>query len=148
MVCEFCLVSIDHLLGVFFFKQKTAYEMRISDWSSDVCSSDLLAQAKELLRQSEDEWRREDKAYREAQQAGRLKPQEQADYAEFVAGLRVRLLEQCEVVRAIGGTAAVSDFEGIRLGAPVRRSELMDARAIGGRVWRERGWENGENEVV
>src|SRR3546814_19802885 len=30
---------------VFFFKQKTAYEMRISDWSSDVCSSDLLATA-------------------------------------------------------------------------------------------------------
>src|SRR3546814_9314169 len=27
----------------FFFKQKTAYEMRISDWSSDVCSSDLFA---------------------------------------------------------------------------------------------------------
>src|SRR3546814_10536585 len=32
-----CFVSI-----FFFFKQKTAYEMRISDWSSDVCSSDLL----------------------------------------------------------------------------------------------------------
>src|SRR3546814_5828994 len=29
----------------FFFKQKTAYEMRISDWSSDVCSSDLKFQA-------------------------------------------------------------------------------------------------------
>src|SRR3546814_4274571 len=29
------------LLVIFFFKQKTAYEMRISDWSSDVCSSDL-----------------------------------------------------------------------------------------------------------
>src|SRR3546814_8056836 len=29
----------------FFFKQKTAYEMRISDWSSDVCSSDLPGQA-------------------------------------------------------------------------------------------------------
>src|SRR3546814_7184364 len=29
------------LLYFFFFKQKTAYEMRISDWSSDVCSSDL-----------------------------------------------------------------------------------------------------------
>src|SRR3546814_4071606 len=28
----------------FFFKQKTAYEMRISDWSSDVCSSDLRAE--------------------------------------------------------------------------------------------------------
>src|SRR3546814_21188663 len=30
----------------FFFKQKTAYEMRISDWSSDVCSSDLFADLK------------------------------------------------------------------------------------------------------
>src|SRR3546814_1958295 len=30
---------------VFYFKQKTAYEMRISDWSSDVCSSDLGAVA-------------------------------------------------------------------------------------------------------
>src|SRR3546814_20946159 len=28
----------------FFFKQKTAYEMRISDWSSDVCSSDLIVE--------------------------------------------------------------------------------------------------------
>src|SRR3546814_8501201 len=31
------------LLCIFFFKQKTSYEMRISDWSSDVCSSDLQA---------------------------------------------------------------------------------------------------------
>src|SRR3546814_19591175 len=30
------------VLSIFFFKQKTAYEMRISDWSSDVCSSDLV----------------------------------------------------------------------------------------------------------
>src|SRR3546814_4688527 len=34
LIVPFCL---------FFFKQKTAYEMRISDWSSDVCSSDLLS---------------------------------------------------------------------------------------------------------
>src|SRR3546814_2653620 len=32
----------------FFFKQKTAYEMRISDWSSDVCSSDLFVTSSEL----------------------------------------------------------------------------------------------------
>src|SRR3546814_4289003 len=32
-----------YMLYFFFFKQKTAYEMRISDWSSDVCSSDLAA---------------------------------------------------------------------------------------------------------
>src|SRR3546814_8823300 len=31
------------IVFVFFFKQKTAYEMRISDWSSDVCSSDLAS---------------------------------------------------------------------------------------------------------
>src|SRR3546814_3198464 len=34
---------------VFFFKQKTAYEMRISDWSSDVCSSDLRDQQLRLI---------------------------------------------------------------------------------------------------
>src|SRR3546814_10792125 len=37
VVC-LCLFS---MVMFFFFKQKTAYEMRISDWSSDVCSSDL-----------------------------------------------------------------------------------------------------------
>src|SRR3546814_6831039 len=37
MVRNYCLL----LYLFFFFKQKTAYEMRISDWSSDVCSSDL-----------------------------------------------------------------------------------------------------------
>src|SRR3546814_3367218 len=36
----------------FFFKQKTAYEMRISDWSSDVCSSDLHAGPQEGRRGS------------------------------------------------------------------------------------------------
>src|SRR3546814_3404089 len=34
-----------YVILFFFFKQKTAYEMRISDWSSDVCSSDLVAVA-------------------------------------------------------------------------------------------------------
>src|SRR3546814_15301164 len=38
MCCVLCFV--------FFFKQKTAYEMRISDWSSDVCSSDLAGYAR------------------------------------------------------------------------------------------------------
>src|SRR3546814_5299416 len=41
MVIVFCF---------FFFKQKTAYEMRISDWSSDVCSSDLIACCEALIR--------------------------------------------------------------------------------------------------
>src|SRR3546814_6750301 len=44
MFLRFIVYSLEHYLSVFlffFFKQKTAYEMRISDWSSDVCSSDL-----------------------------------------------------------------------------------------------------------
>src|SRR3546814_3221251 len=47
--CSVCksfsnMFEISYLL-FFFFKQKTAYEMRISDWSSDVCSSDLYSWA-------------------------------------------------------------------------------------------------------
>src|SRR3546814_3791356 len=37
-----CDVYVVVFRGFFFFKQKTAYELRISDWSSDVCSSDLI----------------------------------------------------------------------------------------------------------
>src|SRR3546814_16669110 len=37
-------------MSIFFFKQKTAYEMRISDWSSDVCSSDLRTAVAAIVR--------------------------------------------------------------------------------------------------
>src|SRR3546814_2343352 len=40
-ICIVCFLFCCMLCLFFFFKQKTAYEMRISDWSSDVCSSDL-----------------------------------------------------------------------------------------------------------
>src|SRR3546814_10621321 len=43
MLC-LCLYALVMLFFFVFFKQKTAYEMRISDWSSDVCSSDLIGQ--------------------------------------------------------------------------------------------------------
>src|SRR3546814_9913373 len=41
MYCSAYLWSSFVMLGLFFVKQKRAYEVRISDWSSDVCSSDL-----------------------------------------------------------------------------------------------------------
>src|SRR3546814_3885308 len=41
------LCCVVYILCFFFFKQKTAYEMRISDWSSDVCSSDLAFRDRE-----------------------------------------------------------------------------------------------------
>src|SRR3546814_12224388 len=70
MMC-FCSVIF------FFFKQKTAYEMRISDWSSDVCSSDLI----EILGQ-------------------RLEPA--ADFGDFlhaiVAAAAPRAREQLEII--------------------------------------------------
>src|SRR3546814_6039787 len=44
-----CSVVYYYNLYVFFFKQKTAYEMRISDWSSDVCSSDLFFERNKQL---------------------------------------------------------------------------------------------------
>src|SRR3546814_2379585 len=45
MSCVVCMV-----VCFFFFKQKTAYEMRISDWSSDVCSSDLAGDMRHEVR--------------------------------------------------------------------------------------------------
>src|SRR3546814_9445649 len=51
VVCSLCFCVFVVVL-FFFFKQKTAYEMRISDWSSDVCSSDLsvaIADVREAL---------------------------------------------------------------------------------------------------
>src|SRR3546814_8838186 len=55
----FFIISVDNFLWAlivigcfFFFKQKTAYEMRISDWSSDVCSSDLPSTSWRTTRKS------------------------------------------------------------------------------------------------
>src|SRR3546814_2814073 len=54
---DYIVASMNYFTSVsfvFFFKQKTAYEMRISDWSSDVCSSDLLISQRELFLQGRD----------------------------------------------------------------------------------------------
>src|SRR3546814_347428 len=48
--CVLLCIFFDLFVVFFFFKQKTAYEMRISDWSSDVCSSDLAAIADRVIR--------------------------------------------------------------------------------------------------
>src|SRR3546814_3366678 len=46
----FAVLYVHICTTFFFFKQKTAYEMRISDWSSDVCSSDLHRRRADLVR--------------------------------------------------------------------------------------------------
>src|SRR3546814_7150712 len=94
----------------FFFKQKTAYEMRISDWSSDVCSADLRAVAPRADRTAH---------FLEAPlqhgtvQVG-LRPEEIAGCAAGDAG------ERAHVAQAGGGVAALGE-------------------AIGRASWRERG---------
>src|SRR3546814_11245267 len=59
MICTAYLyldyVNTCFFIFFFFFKQKTAYEMRISDWSSDVCSSDLLKWIRSISTQSAEE---------------------------------------------------------------------------------------------
>src|SRR3546814_6923440 len=50
--CDYLLCYLCGSIFFFFFKQKTAYEMRISDWSSDVCSSDLRVEQLELARRA------------------------------------------------------------------------------------------------
>src|SRR3546814_3871161 len=54
-----CYMILDVFVMFFFFKQKTAYDMRISDWSSDVCSSDLFTnRCRDLAVDVEDRRRR------------------------------------------------------------------------------------------
>src|SRR3546814_6944645 len=54
MLCVYCGL----FFIVFFFKQKTASELRISDWSSDVCSSDLAKRVRGLSLDPARAWRR------------------------------------------------------------------------------------------
>src|SRR3546814_3382256 len=54
----------------FFFKQKTAYEMRISDWSSDVCSSDLVCRGGHLPRPRRQNCRRHRWRFRHRRRTG------------------------------------------------------------------------------
>src|SRR3546814_677844 len=53
MLVFMCWLSCCELFVFFFFKQKTAYEMRISDWSSDVCSSDLFEEMKGRIKEDD-----------------------------------------------------------------------------------------------
>src|SRR3546814_12656774 len=95
---------------VFFFKQKTAYEMRISDWSSDVCSSDLFVtrplteERRELLAIVADRFLR---AARRRSAFGR----QPLDLAGYLAAQSLQLVDPREVLRA----ARLRDIAGERL---------------------------------
>src|SRR3546814_9803057 len=97
----YVLADLFKVLFFFFFKQKTAYEMRISDWSSDVCSSDLCEHRR---RQGEDRGA--------ARRAGHpevlaRRPGEEAAGVRGGAGGRAPGARRA--ARALGGGAATGD---------------------------------------
>src|SRR3546814_3248910 len=102
---------------IFFFKQKTAYEMRISDWSSDVCSSDLEAQGVRIAVQR----RRADKRARAIGLRGNPRRNEAAflDVGFAIANLDFRA-ERAEVIA--DGTFEIIAFAMLD-GAGIIRSE-------------------------
>src|SRR3546814_10475053 len=83
-----CFVMCSYLF--FFFKQKTAYEMRISDWSSDVGSSDLfnLGQAYKLGRGVASDLGQAEAWYRRAAKQGHLQAEDNLGLVLFTAGRR------------------------------------------------------------
>src|SRR3546814_16140774 len=100
----------------FFFKQKTAYEMRISDWSSDVCSSDLLIGVEQAERLGE-------------------KPSVVAIIVAGFVTLRAKLLPE----DAEAGVLALADLRAERLPLAIGTPDpARIAAALGGRPERAR----------
>src|SRR3546814_3280216 len=100
-------------LFIFLFKQKTAYEMRISDWSSDVCSSDLL------LPHAEDAHAR----FRAARRDGR-RTQHQA--------------EQGDAGRLLHPLSITDDMAALYMAEFVRDHPLHRVHIVGGRATPDR----------
>src|SRR3546814_12764500 len=92
---------------IVFFKQKTAYEKRISDWSSDVCSSDLAGAQADLAGRKlcPESCARPRHAHRAGPRLRRLSPRAFSAPASFVA--RDYLVAKTSVVRG-GGDAGVA----------------------------------------
>ena len=70
-----------------------------------------LERATEELRSSDREWRREEAAWRAKRLSGKMAKIEAEEYAEFVAGLHRKKLEDCEIVRKLGGNEALKGFD-------------------------------------
>src|SRR3546814_8259560 len=98
------------MLSIFFFKQKTAYEMRISDWSSDVCSSDL-AEALDLAPPPQG---RQTKARAPVVIGLDDRAEDACEIADFLGNQEVALHEALDVQQA-----------GVRVEAHARRDLLL-----------------------
>src|SRR3546814_11447482 len=105
------------ILVFFFFKQKTAYEMRISDWSSDVCSSDLQREKPERHR------RRDHQRSRDALAENR------APIGLCGCGLAAchALFRSCQLTTAICACGGLAVKRGAFNGFTLRRKDVAPA---------------------
>src|SRR3546814_912723 len=114
----------------FFFKQKTAYEMRISDWSSDVCSSDLLDRpyVREDGKLREAEW---DEAF--AAIAAKIKTSDGARIAAIAGDLAdaESMLALKELMTALGSPHIDCRQDGAKLPAGPRAAYLTNSPIAG-----------------
>src|SRR3546814_2711968 len=100
----YIITDIIYIFLFFFFKQKTAYEMRISDWSSDVCSSDLetlAAQAKEVAEVGKELYRRLSTMGAHVAKLGRNLNLATGAYNDFVGSLESQVLTQAKRFEAL-----------------------------------------------
>src|SRR3546814_7592471 len=107
-----------------FFKQKTAYEMRISDWSSDVCSSDLKVVLYAAIRVAE----------AEADEGIERQPAVDAEHVPVLVERRTGVVETADVVAAQAGVHALAIPVHAGNAAPLRQAvhlEIRDRRRIG-----------------
>jgi len=75
-----------------------------------------LTRALEDLQNSDAAWRSEEAKYRQQRVSGGLSAEEASEYAEFVASLHRQKLENCELVRRLGGNKALTGFDCVREG--------------------------------
>src|SRR3546814_1292655 len=121
-------------MSVFFFKQKTAYEMRISDWSSDVCSSDLPDLPEEAARA----------AARARRPAVRELDARRLDHPEPL----LSLLEAALPARGGAPARALAQLarRGLRVGARYRAAPCRGNRARAGARPRQRRRRQSEDQ--
>src|SRR3546814_291721 len=112
------------MVDFFFFKQKTAYEMRISDWSSDVCSSDLLSDDEKVAAQRiYGDILRVGAAERQGRELGEL----YARIVEADAADRLLLVIRDEKALLARGRVAPIGHAGRLLGEPGQAEALQEA---------------------
>src|SRR3546814_11369284 len=119
-------------MSFFFFKQKTAYEMRISDWSSDVCSSDLVQPVVEGDRVVAEEVLKAGRARYEGQQAVA------EELAHAVGGVEVDIVGPADAERH-AGIAHVLEVAGAAQGAPAVHAEDRSEERRVGEEWGSTG---------